>query len=68
MAENKGQRKIHKVMSEFKGGTLHSSSGAKVTEKPQAIEIALSEARVAGAKIPKKRRSYRMSEGGAVKV
>lgn len=43
------------VMSEFKHGTLHSGSGAKVTSRPQAIAIGLSEARKAGAKIPKKK-------------
>lgn len=47
--------KVHKVMSEFKKGQLKSSSGQKVTKRKQAIAIALSEAREAGAKIPKKR-------------
>jgi hypothetical protein len=42
-------------MREFKTGTLKSSSGAKVRKRKQAIAIALSEARQAGAKIPKKR-------------
>jgi len=37
--------KIHKVMSEYKGGTLKSSSGAKVTKRKQAVAIAMSEAR-----------------------
>jgi len=31
-------------MSEFKRGTLHSSSGAKVTGRMQALAIAMSEA------------------------
>lgn len=53
--KKKGQSKIHKVMAEFKAGTLKSSSGEKVTSREQAIAIALSEAREAGAKIPKKR-------------
>ncbi len=39
-----GQPKVHKVMSEFKGGNLKSSSGSKVTNRKQAIAIALSEA------------------------
>lgn len=51
----KGEGKIHKVLSEFKRGTLKSSSGAKVTSRKQSIAIALSEARKAGAKIPKKK-------------
>lgn len=36
--------KIHKVMREFKAGSLRSSSGAKVTKRDQAVAIALSEA------------------------
>jgi hypothetical protein len=38
------QKKIAKVMREFKEGTLKSSSGEKVTSKEQALAIALSEA------------------------
>lgn len=37
--------KIKKVMREFKGGKLRSSSGQKVTNQKQALAIALSEAR-----------------------
>ena len=48
-----GLNKVHKVMKEFKEGALKSSSGAKVTRRKQAMAIALSEARTAGAKIPK---------------
>lgn len=50
--------KIEKVMHEFKTGTLHSGSkkGPKVTNRKQAVAIAISEARKAGAKIPKKRK------------
>lgn len=44
------KKKIAKVMSEFKEGTLHSSSGEKVTNPKQAIAISLSEARRAGKK------------------
>ena len=40
-------------MREFKTGTLKSSSGARVRKRKQAVAIALSEARQAGAKIPK---------------
>ncbi len=39
-----GQDKVHAVMSEYKRGTLHSGSGAKVTNRRQAIAISLSEA------------------------
>lgn len=37
--------KVHTVMSEFKRGTLHSGSGQVVSNRKQAIAIALSEAR-----------------------
>ena len=37
------QRKMHKVMSEHKRGTLRSSSGKKVTSRAQAVAIGLSE-------------------------
>ena len=40
----RGKNKIHAVMSEFKRGTLHSGGGGKVTNKKQAIAIAMSEA------------------------
>jgi len=38
--------KVHKVMGEYKRGTLHSGSkkGPKVQSRKQAIAIALSEA------------------------
>ena len=41
--------KVHKVMSEFKLGTLHSGSkrGPKVKSRKQAIAIAMSEAGLA---------------------
>lgn len=53
---SKGEKKIGKVMGEFKRGELHSGSkeGPLVTSPKQAKAIALSEARAAGAKIPKK--------------
>ena len=43
-------------MHEFKEGELHSGSktGKTVKSRDQAVAIALSEAREAGAKIPKK--------------
>ena len=52
--------KVAKVMREYKEGKLHSGSkkGPLVKNREQAVAIALSEARKAGAKIPKK------AEGG----
>ena len=51
-----GRTKIAKVMREKKRGTLKSGrSGKKVTSRKQAVAIALSEARRAGARIPKKK-------------
>ncbi|CAB4160880.1 hypothetical protein UFOVP767_39 [uncultured Caudovirales phage] len=41
----KQMMKVEKVMREFKGGKLKSSSGSKVVNRKQAIAIALSEAR-----------------------
>jgi len=52
------QKKVRKVMKERKAGTLRSGrSGRKVKSRKQAIAIGLSEARKAGAKIPRKRKS-----------
>jgi hypothetical protein len=51
------REKVKKVMQEKKKGTLKSSSGKKVTSRKQAIAIGLSEARKAGAKVPKKKSS-----------
>lgn len=43
---SKGQKKVGKVMHEYKEGTLHSGSkaGPMVKSRKQAIAIALSEA------------------------
>jgi Family of unknown function (DUF6496) len=50
------QRKVKKVMHEFKRGSLKSGrSGKKVKGRKQAIAIGLSEARKQGAHIPKRR-------------
>ena len=51
------KRKVHKVMKEFNEGELHSGSkkGPTVTNRKQAVAIALSEARKKGARIPKPR-------------
>ena len=51
----KAQSKVKKVMEERKKGTLKSGSGKKVTSRKQAIAIGLSEARKAGAKVPRKK-------------
>ena len=49
-----GKSKIHKVMSEFKAGTLKTPSGKKVTNRNQAIAIAMSEAKMTKKKKPRK--------------
>ena len=51
----KAQSKVEKTMRERKRGTLRSGrSGKKVTSRKQAVAIGLSQARRAGAKVPKK--------------
>ena len=58
--QKKAGEKVEKVMREKKKGTLKSGrSGKKVTSRKQAIAIGLSEARKAGAKVPKKKSSGR---------
>jgi uncharacterized protein DUF6496 len=46
------QRKVHKVLAEYKAGTLHSGSdtGPIITDRKQAVAVALNSARRAGAK------------------
>jgi hypothetical protein len=53
----KGEAKIAKVMGEFASGKLHSGSkkGPEVKNPKQAVAIAMSEARKAGAKKPVKK-------------
>jgi hypothetical protein len=52
----KAQSKVERAMRELNRGTLKSGrSGKKVTGRKQAIAIGLSEARRAGAKVPKKK-------------
>ena len=64
-SESKGRRKIHKVMKEHEEGTLKSGSGHKVKSRKQAIAIAMSEARKAGARMPRKKSSRRSSRASA---
>ena len=52
----KAQDKMEKVMHEYQEGDLTiGNSDKKVTSRKQAVAIGLSEARKAGAKVPKKR-------------
>jgi hypothetical protein len=54
----KAQSKVERAMHERKRGTLRSGrSGKKVTSRKQAIAIGLSEARKAGGKVPRKRKT-----------
>jgi len=50
----KAQAKVKRAVHEMKEGTLRSGSGKKVTSRKQAIAIGLSEAREAGAKVPRR--------------
>jgi len=54
---SKASKKVQKVMHEFKTGTLHSGSkkGPVVTNKKQAVAIALSEAKMSNKKMGKKK-------------
>jgi Family of unknown function (DUF6496) len=58
-------RKVERAMHEMKEGTLRSGrSGKKVKNRKQAIAIGLSEARKAGARIPKKKTTGRKKRAG----
>ena len=47
MKMTKAQKKVGKVMGEFKAGKLHSGAGGKVVKNPkQAVAIAMSEAKM----------------------
>ena len=59
---SKARSKVKRAMHERKRGTLKSGrSGKKVKSRKQAIAIGLSEARKAGAKVPKKKSASRKS-------
>ena len=56
----KAGKKVKRAMHERKHGTLRSGrSGKRVTSRKQAIAIGLSEARRAGGKVPRRRKSGR---------
>ena len=57
MKKAKPKTKVEKVMHEFKGGMLHSGSkkGPVVTNRKQAVAIALSEAKMSNKKMGKKK-------------
>lgn len=52
----KAGEKVEEAVHEMKEGKLKSGSGKKVISKKQAVAIGLSEAREAGAKVPKKKK------------
>ena len=60
---------VKKVMRERKGGTLRSGrSKKKVTNRKQAIAIALSEARSAGKKVPARKKTAKKAKKKAKKA
>lgn len=55
--DRRATQKVGRVLHEFKVGKLTSGgSGKKVTSRRQAVAIALSEARDAGARVPPRKR------------
>ena len=58
------QKKVKKVMGEFKEGTLHSGKGGKVVKNPkQAVAIALSEASMSKPKKQMKSPTWQTKAG-----
>lgn len=65
----KASQKVKRAMHERKEGTLRSGrSGKKVKSRKQAIAIGLSEARRAGAKVPKKKAGGRKKKSSRKKA
>ena len=61
----KSQQKVKQAMRERKRGTLRSGrSGKKVKSRKQAIAIGLSQARRAGAKVPRRKKSSHKKKPG----
>lgn len=65
-AGDEKQKKVKKVMDEWKSGKLKSSSGDKVTDQKQAIAIAMSEAGLSKADIEELTKGGEGSRGGRV--
>ena len=62
-------KKVARAMRKRKKGTLKSGrSGKKVKSRKQAIAIGLSEARKAGKKVPKKKKSAKKSAASTRKT
>jgi hypothetical protein len=58
-------RKVKRAMHEMKRGKLRSGrSGKVVKSRKQAVAIGLSEARKAGARIPRKKKTARKKRSG----
>jgi len=51
----KASEKVEKAVHEMKEGDLKTGTGKKVTSRKQAVAIGLSQARKAGAKVPKEK-------------
>jgi hypothetical protein len=66
MPATQGQKnKVETVMHEFKDGDLRSSSGRKVTNRKQAVAIALSESGQSNQQSPKKKREKKRESAHA---
>jgi hypothetical protein len=64
----KASEEVEKAMHEKKKGTLKSGkSGKKVKSRKQAIAIGLSQARKAGAKVPRKKTSSKKKKSSKKK-
>ena len=60
-------KSVESTMRRRKRGTLTSGSGRKVKSRKQAIAIGLSEAREAGAKVPKRKTGSRKRKASSKK-